>query len=281
MSTMELISLSVSGLSFEGMAAGPATGELVLFLHGFPQFADSWLPILESVAAQGYRAVAIDQRGYSPEARPPQVSDYAPDKLTADVLNFATALGYGRFHLVAHDWGGLLAWQAAALRPERVQTLTVLSTPHPDAFRKAARTNLDQIRRSLYIPFFRMPFHTAERVLLADAGKRLRGLYDGKLAPEMVERNVRRLSAPDALTSALNWYRALSFDQRTGPISVSTLYFWGAKDVALGEAAAVATAKYVLGDYQFIRVSNASHWLIEESADLITPLLLDHLQQKS
>ena len=202
---MELVSLPVNGLLFDGMAAGPKTGELVLFLHGFPQFADSWMPIFEAVAAQGYRAVAIDQRGYSPDARPSEVADYTTEKLTSDALNFATALGCERFHLVGHDWGGLLAWQAAALRPERVQTLTVLSTPHPEAFRKAARTNLDQIRRSLYIPFFRMPWHLAERVLLADKQKRLRSLYGGKVAPDMIERNVRRFAQPGALTAALNW----------------------------------------------------------------------------
>src|SRR5215469_5728496 len=126
------ISLNVNGFEFEGISAGPKDGELVLFLHGFPQFADAWTNILEPLGSLGYRAVAIDQRGYSPKARPAHVDDYAVANLSADALAFADSLGAKRFHLVGHDWGGAVAWVTAASAPDRLRTLTVLSTPHLD-----------------------------------------------------------------------------------------------------------------------------------------------------
>jgi pimeloyl-ACP methyl ester carboxylesterase len=133
--------LEVNGLRFHALAEGPADAELVLFLHGFPEFADAWLNIMHPMAAAGFFTVAVDQRGYSPEARPPNVEDYAMEHLLSDILGFADKLDAGRFHLVAHDWGGLLAWQIAAEHPDRVRSLTVLSTPHTNAFLEAIQTD--------------------------------------------------------------------------------------------------------------------------------------------
>ncbi len=269
------ISLAVNGLTFSGLEAG--IGDLVLLLHGFPQFADSWIGVMGKLAGAGLRVVAMDQRGYSAGARPFEVGEYAIGHLMADVLGFADALGVTAFHLVGHDWGGLVAWEVAARHPQRVLTLSVLATPHPSAFRHTLLTNLDQMNKSKYILLFKAPGHLAEKIFLADGRSRLRGVYQGFVSPEHIEENVRRLSDGGALTAALNWYRALSMTGKTGRILLPTLYVWGDCDIALGETAALQTASHVDGPYRFERMTGRSHWLVEEAPDEIAGLLLQQI----
>ncbi|MFI9271101.1 alpha/beta fold hydrolase [Kitasatospora sp. NPDC052896] len=271
--------LTVGPHTFDTLAAGPATGELVLLLHGFPEFADCWRAELAALGAAGYRAVAVDQRGYSPGARPEAVADYAVDHLVADALGFADALGAERFHLVAHDWGGLVAWALAAANPARLRTLTVLSTPHPQALHRAMTGEGDQRKRSEYVQHFRAPGHVAEQSLLADDAAALRNLYRDILPADLAESNVRRLSDPGPLTGGLNWYRALGENLHlpVGEVTVPTLFVWGTADRALGREAAELTAEYVRAPYRFVALEGATHWLPEANADQIVPLLLEHL----
>jgi pimeloyl-ACP methyl ester carboxylesterase len=99
--------------TFDALAAGPEGGRPVLLLHGFPESAAQWEHQLPALADAGYRAVAIDQRGYSPGVRPAAVEAYGPDELIADVVAVANALGWPRFDLVGHDWGSAVAWMTA------------------------------------------------------------------------------------------------------------------------------------------------------------------------
>jgi pimeloyl-ACP methyl ester carboxylesterase len=108
---IEPLRLPARGLTFDALAAGPTTGELVMLLHGFPQTSACWTLLLETLAAAGYRAVAPDQRGYSPTARPTTVSAYRLRELVADVVAIAYRLDAETFHLVGHDWGGVVAWR--------------------------------------------------------------------------------------------------------------------------------------------------------------------------
>ncbi|MBV6701720.1 alpha/beta fold hydrolase [Kitasatospora aureofaciens] len=279
MPTPTAVRLTVGPHTFDALAAGPADGELVLLLHGFPEFADCWTAELTALAAAGYRAVAVDQRGYSPDARPENVTEYAVELLVADVLGFADTLGAPRFHLVAHDWGGLVAWALATAHPERLHSLAVLATPHPEALHEAMNNGSDQRERSQYVRYFRLPGQVAEQALLADGAARLRALYRGAPAAELVESNVRRLAEPGALTAGINWYRAVNEELRVpaGEITVRTLFVWGTDDIALGRDAAELTAKHVSAPYRFVALEGATHWLPEADADRIVPLLLAHL----
>jgi pimeloyl-ACP methyl ester carboxylesterase len=273
----EPLTLPARGLEFDALAAGPPGAPLVLFLHGFPEFATSWRGQLAAVAAAGYRAVAVDQRGYSPGARPADPADYAVAELAADVIAFADALGADRFHLVAHDWGGVVAWPVAALHAERVASLVVLSTPHPRALAAATAASEEQRDRLGYIRAFRRE-GAAEAALLADGGAVLARLYGGRVPDDLVADNVRRLSAPGALTAALNWYRALHGDAADAPaIGVPTRYLWGDGDVAFTAAAAEATGDWVTASYTYTPLAGASHWLPEERPDRVTGPLLEHL----
>jgi pimeloyl-ACP methyl ester carboxylesterase len=275
----EALEIAVGGgLTFHAWAAGPADGRLVLLLHGFPQTSRAWGPVMEELAAAGHRAVAFDQRGYSPGARPTDVADYTVPHLVNDVLAVADDLGGHRFDLVGHDWGGAIAWFVAGRHGDRVRTLAVASTPHPLAFAAAVRGDLggDQPARSGYAAFFRTP--EAEGFFLGDDAAALRTLYTG-LAPDAVEDYVRVLSEPGAMTAALSWYRATRFQDLgdPGPITSPTLYVWSTGDQALGREGAEATGGHVDGPYRCEVLVGVSHWVPEEGAADFSRLLLEHL----
>jgi pimeloyl-ACP methyl ester carboxylesterase len=277
---MEPFTSSVRGLRFTGFAAGPVDGPPVLLLHGFPEFAECWLPLMGMLSAAGYRAVAFDQRGYSDGARPEGVAEYAVDELVADTLAMADHHFPGAaFHLVGHDWGGAVAWACAAAAPDRLRTLTVLSTPHPAAMVEAlADPASDQRRRSRYIGYFRRPDHVAEQGLLANDAAVLYAAHVG-LDRGHLERTVTRLAADGgaALTGGLNWYRAIHLARPVGPVRIPTLYLWGSDDEPLGRDPAARTAAHVEGDYRFVTLAGGGHWLPELESERILPDLLRHL----
>ena len=272
-----LVELAVGDLVFDARAEGPADGELVILLHGFPQTSFSWRNQLDALAAAGYRAVAPDQRGYSPGARPADVGEYRVERLVGDVLGIADDLDVERFHLVGHDWGGAVAWQVAGRHPERLRTLTSLSAPHPAAFRQSIQDG-EQRDKSSYMLFFRSP--EAEPFFLDNDAAGLRALYTASaLADEAVEEYVRVLTQPGAMTGALNWYRAadLGLVEGLGPITMPTMYVWSTYDPALGREAAEATAAHVEGPYRFEILEGVSHWIAEEAPDALNTLLVEHL----
>ena len=272
-----LVELAVGDLVFDARAGGPADGELVILLHGFPQTSFSWRNQLDALGAAGYRAVAPDQRGYSPNARPADVGEYRVERLVGDVLGIADDLDVERFHLVGHDWGGAVAWQVAGRHPERLRTLTSLSTPHPAAFRQSIQDG-EQRDKSSYMLFFRSP--EAEPFFLDNDAAGLRALYTASaLADEAVEEYVRVLTQPGAMTGALNWYRAadLGLVEGLGPITTPTMYVWSTYDPALGREAAEGTAAHVEGPYRFEVLEGVSHWIAEETPDALNTLLLDQL----
>lgn len=268
--------VAANGFVFDVLTAGPTHRPMVIFLHGFPEFADAWIQIMQPIVAAGYHCVALQQRGYSDGARPQKVEDYHVDKLVGDVLSVADALGAKQFHLVGHDWGGVVAWVLAARESARLLTLSVLSTPHVDAFLDAIKTDPEQKKKSRYVGMFRFPFHLAEFLLLKNDAKLLKSCYRGQLTDEQLQRNVVRFSKPGVLTAALNWYRALTKTLRVGVIQdTPVLFIWGAADQALGRTAATKTAKYVSSKYQFEVLEGLSHWLLEQAPDQCAALCLE------
>lgn len=277
---VELIELKAGSFVFDARVAGPEDGRLVLLLHGFPQSSFSFRSQLVALAAAGYRAVAPDQRGYSPGARPSEVEAYALEHLGADVIALADGLGAHRFDLVGHDWGAAVAWHVAGRWPGRVRTLTSLSVPHPQAMAAAMRGELggDQPQRSWYVDFFREDGGVAEDTLLADDAAPLRGMYSA-LDAETSEAYLRAVGSRPALTAALNYYRAndLKSGMDIPPIEVPTLFVWSTEDIAIGREGAEATAGYVRGPYRFEVLEGVDHWIPDTAGDRVTPLLLEHL----
>jgi pimeloyl-ACP methyl ester carboxylesterase len=250
------------GLTFDVTDGGPVDGAPVVLLHGFPEDRSSWDAVSSRLHAAGLRTFAPDQRGYSPGARPADTAAYRLEHLVGDVLALIDATGEEQVHLVGHDWGGGVAWLMAANHPDRVASLTVLSTPHPAALARAAR-NLDQLRRSWYIAAFQVPF-LPERVFAAG----FRSLLVGSGLPlEVAERYAARLGRPEALRGPINWYRAMrSSKVPARRVTVPTTYVWSTHDVALGRLAAELTREHVTGPYEFVEL-DASHWLPETEPD--------------
>ncbi|MDQ1397883.1 MAG: hypothetical protein QOG64_3142, partial [Acidimicrobiaceae bacterium] len=255
-------------------------GRLVILLHGFPQSSYSWRAQLAALGDAGYRVIAPDQRGYSAGARPEGKEQYAIPHLVADVLAIADDMGGHEFDLVGHDWGGAVAWQLAGRYPERLRTLTVVSTPHPAAFTTSLRdANADQSQRSWYMEFFQQP-DVPEAAMLDNDAAGLRNVYQGSgLDPAETDEYVRLLQQPGAMTAAINWYRAASIGdvEGMGPVTTPTLYIWSDNDVALGREAAEATEAHVKGPYRFEILEGVSHWIPEEAPDDLNRLLLEHL----
>jgi pimeloyl-ACP methyl ester carboxylesterase len=277
---MKHIELTVGEYTFSALAGGPEDGDVVLLLHGFPETSYEWRAQIPVLAAAGYRVVAPDQRGYAEGARPPRVEDYAVLELVGDTVGFVDALDARSVHLVGHDWGGAVAWVFAVLHPDRLRTLTAVSTPHPTPFGQSIREG-EQKEKSAYMDTFRA--EGAEELFLADDGAMMRqalasfGMHD--IRP--VDEYYRVLSQPGAMTGALNWYRANDIGSgglALPPVTVPTMYVWSTDDLALGREAAEATAAWVEGPYRFEVLEGVSHWVPEEVPDALNALLLDHFR---
>ncbi|HWV26816.1 MAG TPA: alpha/beta fold hydrolase [Aeromicrobium sp.] len=255
--------------------AGPQDGPAVVLLHGFPQTSRSWGAVVPALAEAGYRVVAPDQRGYSPDARPVGVEHYATDALADDVAELADALGIDTFHLVGHDWGASIAWVAATRHADRIRTLTTVSVPHLAAFGEALRNDPDQQERSAYIGLFRME-GKAEQVLLADDAERLISMYEGRVPDDDVAAYVALLREPGALTAALGYYRAMQSDLSGLPaVTMPTTFVWSSGDRALGPRGAHRCGDFVDADYRFVELADISHWVPDEAPHALAEAIVD------
>lgn len=262
------------GLRFPVVDGGPSDGPAVVLLHGFPQSGRAFDLVVPPLRAAGLRTLVPTQRGYAATARPPRRRDYAVAETAADVLALLDAAGVDRAHLVGHDWGAAPVWQLAATAPDRVLSATVLSTPHPAAMAGALARG-DQALRSWYMAFFQLPL-IPELVVPRTLRRTL--VRTGLPAP-LADEYVAALTAPDAATGALNWYRGLPFSRpAAGPSRVPTTYVWGRHDFALGRRAAEHTGDRIAPGvpYRFVGL-DAGHWLPETEPDAVAAAILDQV----
>jgi len=268
------VRIEVGGLSFDVIVGGPEDGPAVLLLHGFPENARMWDGVAPLLHSAGLRTVAPDQRGYSPGARPAEVSAYGIGEVVGDAVGLLDAMDLPAAHVLGHDWGAVVAWHLDVKHPERVRTLITVSVPHPAAQSAAMRHDAEQQRLSAYIKAFRVP-EVAEATLLADDARRLRRMFH-PLPAEATDVFVRPLQEPGALTAALNWYRAMSRDDSVGlgPVAVPTTYVWGTEDAGVGRAAAEGCAAYGTGDFDFVELPGVSHWVPEQEPETVARLAL-------
>ncbi len=258
-------------------------GPLVLLLHGFPEFWWCWRDQLTSLAAQGFRAVAVDLRGYGGSDKPPR--GYDVPNLTADVAGLVGALGERSATIVGHDWGGYLGWSLAVLHPHVVHRLVVVSMPHPLAFGKAVRSGGPQTAASRYIAAFQVPWRPERRLVSQDAaevGAILRrwggsGFPDG----ETEARYREHAQVPAVVHSALEYYRwsvrsqlrpdgqrfARSMER---PVSAPTLQLHGTADPCTLAATARGNGRYVAGPYALVEMRGVGHFPHEERPDEVS-----------
>jgi pimeloyl-ACP methyl ester carboxylesterase len=258
-------------------------GPLVVLLHGFPEFWYEWRHQIPALAAAGFRVVAPDMRGYNLSDKPEGVERYRVELLVEDVAGLVRHLGAERAHVVGHDWGGIVAWYFAMLRPELLDRLVVLNAPHPAAFAREI-VKPDQMLRSAYAGFFQLPavpelalragdFALLERVLRTEPAR------PGAFTDADVERYKEAFAQPGALTASLNYYRA--FARRDKPavraIAAPTLLVWGEKDPHLVVRLTEGLEEWVPG-IRVERIPEASHWVAVDEPERVNRLLAGFLR---
>lgn len=299
----------VNGVRLHYATAGE--GELVLFLHGFPEFWYAWKDQLVDLGTS-HRAVAVDMRGYNLSSRPPEVEAYAMPLLVEDVRQLAAELTDRPFTLVGHDWGGVVAWSFAMTHPDLLRGLVIINAPHPAVFRRELRENPAQQEASRYMLEFRRP--KAEEMLSANDYAALEeavlaeGLRDGYLDEEDRIAYREAWSQPGALTGGLNYYRASAIgdpaaaagtqeavpdgaaapeepgEAAVGPpdpqvprIDVPTLVIWGERDIYLLPGNLDGLDRYV-SRLTVRRVPDAGHWIVHELPEMVNEELRRFLE---
>jgi pimeloyl-ACP methyl ester carboxylesterase len=286
----------VNGVKLHYARAG--RGPLIVFLHGFPEFWYEWKHQIAEFSTD-HMVIAPDMRGYNLSSKPSEVSEYAVPKLVEDVRALAGELlkasGGQKFTLVAHDWGGVVAWVFAALHPEMLDKLVIVNAPHPTIFGRLLREDPAQQQASQYMLMFRGP--QAEETLSADSYARLTamvlgaGLKDGTVTEADRKMYVDAWSQPGALTGGLNYYRASAIgpsapSEAAGQVEVPalivrvpTLVIWGEKDTALLTNNLNGLDR-VVPTLTIKRVPEGTHWVVREKPADVNRLIREFLAER-
>ncbi|MFC3711936.1 alpha/beta fold hydrolase [Sphingoaurantiacus capsulatus] len=275
--------VEANGLRFEVAEAGEGD-HLALLLHGFPELNFSWRHQMPLLAEMGYRAWAPNQRGYGMTSRPEGVAAYTVDKLVADVAALIDASGAKKVTLIAHDWGGAVAWLFAIDEVRPLERLVVMNLPHPACFARELKT-WKQMKKSWYILFFQLPW-LPEKMLTADDAAGIRRAFRGMAVDKSrfpradLDVYARAAQQPGAMTAMLNWYRAAvrhrAIDRAYPTLETPTLLIWGEQDTALDVATTEGTDAYV-SDFTLRRLLGVSHWVQQEAPEKVNAILQEWL----
>ena len=279
--SVEKLSFKNGNVGLHAVASGPKDGRVVILLHGFPEFWYGWRRQIEPLAAAGFRVIVPDQRGYNLSSKPPGVAAYALTELVSDVIAIADQLGQQKIYLAGHDWGAAVAWSTALLHPQRIAKLAVLNVPHPSVMRKFISTRPRQLLRSWYMFFFQFPwlpeaFFSAFNYRVG-ARALLRSSRPGTFSDEDLAQYRAAWSQPHAVTSMINWYRALFRTRVIFPdksVRVPTRILWGERDDFLLTEMAHESLRYCKSAELFT-FANATHWLQHEEPARVSELLID------
>jgi pimeloyl-ACP methyl ester carboxylesterase len=279
---IETIFVEANGLRFEVQQCG--TGDrLALCLHGFPEHAHSWRYQLPLLSRLGYRAWAPNLRGYGNTSRPPAVADYRMDNLLADVAGLIDASGARETVLIAHDWGGAIAWMFALRKVRPLARFIVMNLPHPALMMRGLGT-WAQLKRSWYIFFFQIP-GLPERLFGAEGARRIGDVFrdmaidKSRFTDDVLEVYRANARAPGALTAMINYYRAAVRgggvpEAKAGwpVLETPTLMIWGEEDSALGKELTYGTDAFVR-DLTLRYVPRCSHWVQQEQPEIVNALV--------
>lgn len=263
-------------------------GPLILLLHGFPQFWWAWREQLVGLADAGWRAVAVDLRGYGASDKPPR--GYDALTLSSDVAGLVRALGERTAVVVGHDWGGLLGWTVATLHPSVVRRLVVLSMPHPLLLRKAIARPGPQLRAASHLLEFQVPWRP-ERTLVANDAARVARLLRAWAGPDfpyqdVVSRYRQQAQIPGVVHSALEYYRWIMRSQvrpdgtrfaraMSNPVGVPTLQVHGLLDPVLLPSTVRGIGELGGPEYELVELPGVGHFPAEERPEQVTALIHD------
>lgn len=268
------------GVRIHYVAAGK--GPLVVMIHGFPDYWATWKPLIRDLGADGYRTVAIDDRGYNLSDKPKGEAAYAMPNLVADVAAVIRAEGRSSAILVGHDWGAAIAWQVAIRHPELVDRLVILSVPHPSGLARELATNKVQQASSQYARNFQKP--GSEAHLTAEA--LAEWVKDPAEKPGYIEAFKR-----SDFAAMMNYYRA-NYPRSIGEevpvaradpadvVKCPVLVIHGLKDQALLAAGHSGTWDHVAEDTTILMVPTAGHWVQHDAEALVDRTIRDWLDQR-
>lgn len=285
---------NVNGIRLHYAESGSGD-DLVLLLHGFPEFWYSWKKQLIALG-EHFHVVAPDMRGYNLSDRPEQVEAYKIDKLVLDVVGLIDHFGAKQAAIVGHDWGGGVAWAVAQKYPERVSRLAVMQVPPAAVWRE--NMSVKQLLRSWYMFFFQIPrlpewlisqknFQAIERSFTNHVSRK------GTFSSEDIAHFKEALQQPGALKAGINYYRANVIDRllarkvvssasgssaATGRVKVPTLFIFGEQDFAILPATVSGIEKHIDAYYREVRIPDSGHWVQNEAADEVNAALLDFLK---
>lgn len=264
--------LQVGGISLHVEEHGG--GKPVLLLHGWPDSSLLWRNQIPFLVANGFRAIAPDQRGFGCSDRPKGVAAYSLQNAVHDVIGILDVLGIGAADIVAHDWGAAVAWLMATFHSNRVRRLAVLSVPHP-----LAPYTLRQREMAWYQLFFQFE-GIAEAWLQQDNWALFREMLRGN---GDVDHYISALSRPDALRASLNWYRANLAPRlpesrpELPPVEAPTLGIWSSNDHYLDGERMKMSARFVKGRWRYEQIDHVSHWIPLDAPDRLNQLLIEWL----
>jgi pimeloyl-ACP methyl ester carboxylesterase len=274
--------IEANGLHFATDECGEGP-DVALCLHGFPESRKSWRHQLPVLAAQGWRAVAPDLRGYGDSSRPEGKAAYHIDRLVEDVVAMFAALGARKRLLVAHDWGALIAWVVAMRRAVPLDGLIIMNVPHPVVFRRTLK-GWAQKKKSWYVAFFQLPT-LPEAMLGRDGAAGIARAFLGSAVtranfpPEIIAHYQANALQPGALTAMINYYRAnfpAVLDEPAALIEVPTLMIWGEQDLAI-DIANTQGYEGLVSDFTLVRLADASHWVQQDAPEAVNAAMLDWL----
>ncbi len=279
--------IATNGIRLHVIQAGPKDGPLVILLHGFPEFWYGWRYQIPSLASAGYRLWAPDQRGYNLSDKPAGIPAYTLDALAAEVIGLIDAAGRGTAFLVGHDWGGAVAWWAAAHYPRRVERMVILNAPHGAVMGKHLLHNPAQLLRSWYIFFFQVPWLPEAMARLGNWKMVVEALRRSSRPNTFSEADIERYkqawSQPKAYTSMLNWYRAIMRKWPRFPsppcLMVPTLLIWGSRDRFLGRELAQQSID-LCSEGRLLVIEEATHWVQHEEAHRINTVIDGFLRNR-
>ena len=281
------------GIELDCRVAGDTGRPVMLFLHGFPEAAFVWDALLLhfSQAANGsYLCVAPDMRGYAGSSSPTDVKAYRAKELVKDVIALQQHFSPSQplACLVAHDWGGAVAWNAANQHPSMMQRLAIINSPHPGTFLRDLKADANQQSASDYMNF--LIRDDAQALLAEDDYRRLWAFFTNMGADSgphawLTEdiKHTYRAVWQQGLDGALNYYRAsplrppragdpaasaIELPEEMLRILVPTLVLWGMQDMALPPGLIEGLSAYV-PDLQLHRVHDGTHWLVHEQPEWV------------
>ena len=255
------------------------SGPLIVMVHGFPDYHGSF-DELRALLKDDYRVAAMDTRGYNYSDQPDEVEAYEMPKLSGDVAAVIKAEGYEKATVIGHDWGGAIAWQFAFRRPDLLERLVIISTPHPATFGAEVARNPAQREASQYAFQFQQEGSenaiSVERLLAAVNPK-----DDAKRAAytEAFERSNFR--------GMMNYYRAnypRSQEERVMPdlpkVPVSTLVIHGMQDIAILPAGHNDTWNFIDADTTLMMIPDGGHWVHHDRPELVNQTIKDWLARR-